>query len=108
VDRAAREANDGRGMSPAAFCFSLLQRYVGARRDVFTDADVKLLARADLVEAALSAPWPLPNVWPMVSVENQAAADDRIPHLLATPATVRGLSLEPLLGDLDLRAYLHR
>jgi protein gp37 len=45
---------------------------------------------------------PLPNVWLGVSVENQAAADERIPHLLATPAAVRFLSCEPLLGPVDL------
>jgi protein gp37 len=42
--------------------------------------------------------WPLPNVWLGVSVENQAAADSRIPLLLDTPAAVRFLSCEPLLG----------
>lgn len=46
--------------------------------------------------------WPLPNVWLGVSVENQAAADERIPHLLKTPAAVRFLSCEPLLGKLKL------
>lgn len=46
---------------------------------------------------------PLPNVWLGVSVENQAAADERIPHLLRTPAAVRFLSCEPLLGPVDLR-----
>lgn len=47
--------------------------------------------------------WPLPNVWLGVSVENQAAADKRIPELLDTPAAVRFLSCEPLLGQLMLR-----
>ena len=46
--------------------------------------------------------WPLPNVWLGVSVENQAAADERIPWLLATPAAVRFLSCEPLIGEIDL------
>ncbi len=46
--------------------------------------------------------WPLPNVWWGVSVENQAAAEERIPLLLKTPAAVRWISAEPLLGDLDL------
>lgn len=46
--------------------------------------------------------WPLPNVHLGVSVENQAAADSRIPHLLATPAAVRFLSCEPLLSEVDL------
>jgi protein gp37 len=47
-------------------------------------------------------PWPLPNVWLGVSVENQHFADERIPLLLETPAAVRFLSCEPLLGPLDL------
>lgn len=46
--------------------------------------------------------WPLPNVWLGTSVENQAAADERIPHLLRCPAAVRFLSCEPLLGEVDL------
>jgi protein gp37 len=41
--------------------------------------------------------WPLDNLWLGVSVENQAAADERIPILLQTPAAVRFLSIEPLL-----------
>lgn len=54
----------------------------------------------------LRTPWPLPNVWLGVSVENQSAADDRIPHLLATPAAVRFLSCEPLLSGVDIRRWL--
>lgn len=46
--------------------------------------------------------WPLPNVWLGVSVENQRAADERIPLLLQTPAAVRFLSCEPLLGPVLL------
>ena len=46
--------------------------------------------------------WPLPNVWIGVSVENQAAADERIPELLATPAAVRWISAEPLIGPVRL------
>lgn len=46
--------------------------------------------------------WPLPNVWLGVSVEDQARADERIPDLLATPAAIRWLSCEPLLGRVDL------
>jgi len=48
--------------------------------------------------------WPLPNVWLGVSVENQHFADERIPLLLQTPAAVRWISCEPLLGPVDLRA----
>ena len=49
------------------------------------------------------APWPLPNVWIGVSVEDQATADERIPMLLQTPAAVRWISAEPLLGPVSLR-----
>jgi len=47
-------------------------------------------------------PWPLPNVWLGVSTENQHWADIRIPVLLDTPAAVRFISAEPLLGPIDL------
>jgi protein gp37 len=46
--------------------------------------------------------WPLPNVWLGVSVEDQKRADERIPLLLQTPAAVRWISAEPLLGPIDL------
>lgn len=45
---------------------------------------------------------PLDNVWLGVSVEDQTRADERIPDLLTTPAAVRFISAEPLLGPLDL------
>ena len=45
---------------------------------------------------------PLPNVWLGTSVEDQARADQRIPALLETPAAIRFLSCEPLLGEVDL------
>jgi protein gp37 len=47
-------------------------------------------------------PWPLPNVWCGVSVEDQATANERIPLLLQTPAAIRFVSAEPLLGPIDL------
>lgn len=45
--------------------------------------------------ADIDGPWPLPHVWLGVSVEDQATADARIPHLLACPAAVRFVSYEP-------------
>lgn len=42
------------------------------------------------------------NVWLGTSVEDQTRADERIPELLAIPARVRFLSMEPLLGPVDL------
>lgn len=48
--------------------------------------------------------WPLPNVWLGVSVDNQQRADARIPALLDTPAAVRFVSAEPLLGPISLES----
>ncbi|WEK53282.1 MAG: phage Gp37/Gp68 family protein [Candidatus Cohnella colombiensis] len=53
-----------------------------------------------------SGPILLPNVWIGVSVENQKAADERIPLLLQTPAAIRFLSCEPLLGPVDLSGWI--
>jgi protein gp37 len=49
--------------------------------------------------------WPLPNVWLGTSCEDQAAADERIPHLLSCPAAVRFLSCEPLLGPIHIHEH---
>jgi protein gp37 len=57
----------------------------------------------DLQRDIKAAPkFPLPNVWLGVSVEDQKAADARIPLLLQTPAAVRFISYEPALGPVDL------
>src|SRR6266545_5551479 len=59
-----------------------------------------LTKRAErLAEVADRLPWPN-NVWMGVSVENNDYVD-RIDHLRSTPAFVKFLSLEPLLGPLD-------
>jgi protein gp37 len=50
--------------------------------------------------------WPLANVWLGVSVEDQKTADERIQLLLKTPAAVRFVSAEPLLGPVDFRQWL--
>ncbi len=52
-------------------------------------------------------PWPLSNVWLGVSVENQPTADERVPLLLQTPAAVRFVSAEPLLGSIRFGVSLH-
>ncbi len=55
------------------------------------------------VTAVLTGPqWPMPNVWLGTSIEDQTTADERIPYLLATPAVIRFVSAEPLLGPVDL------
>lgn len=52
----------------------------------------------DWVSGIQGKGWPLSNVWLGVTVENQHWADVRIPILLDTPAAVRFVSAEPLLG----------
>lgn len=67
-----------------------------------------LTKRPERMQAYLSKRWKvayLPQfIWLGVSVENQQAADERIHHLLNTPAAVRFLSCEPLLGPVDLNS----
>lgn len=45
----------------------------------------------------------MPGLWLGISVENQAAADERIPLLIETPAETHFISIEPLLGSIDLK-----
>jgi len=61
--------------------------------------------RPERIAACLPADWGhgYPNVWMGVTTENQAETDERIPILLQTPAVVRFLSCEPLLGPVSLR-----
>lgn len=53
-------------------------------------------------------PWPEPlgHVWLGVTAENQEMADRRIPLLLQTPAAVRFVSVEPMLGAVSLARWL--
>jgi protein gp37 len=50
--------------------------------------------------------WPWPNVWLGATIVNQEEADRDIPRLLATPAAKRFLSVEPMLGPLDLSYWI--
>lgn len=52
-------------------------------------------------------PWPPRNAWLGVSVENQEKADERIPILLRTPAVIRFVSAEPLLGAIDFDTWVN-
>lgn len=63
---------------------------------------MELLAEKVGIADFLFDAWPLPNVWIGASVEDQQRADERIPWLCQTPAAVRFLSCEPLLGPVDL------
>jgi protein gp37 len=62
----------------------------------------KVLVSSSGKESAACSYQILPNVWLGTSVENQATANERIPHLLKCPAVVRFLSVEPMLGAIDL------
>ena len=61
------------------------------------------LANMDIGYSVPFAAWPWPNVWIGATIVNQEDADRDIPKLLAVPARVRFLSMEPLLGQVDLR-----
>lgn len=50
--------------------------------------------------------WPLPNVWLGTTIWDQASADRAVPILLSTPAAKRWVSVEPMLGPVNLAAYM--
>lgn len=85
--------------------FQLLTKRHGRMRSLLGDDGQSLLSAAPNEDTAqaLYEQWPLPNVWLGVSVETQRWADIRIPALLETPAAVRWISAEPLLGPVELR-----
>lgn len=56
---------------------------------------------ADMLPFAFDA-YSYPNVWLLITVVNQDEADRDIPKLLNIPARVRGLSVEPMLGPINL------
>jgi len=78
--------------------YQVLTKRHGRMRSVLNSDVFVNMVRGMLGEVV----WPLPNVWLGVSVEDQHWADIRIPALLETPAAVRWLSCEPLLGPLKL------
>jgi len=97
--------------------FQVLTKRAARMQDYCGAPDIvdRVWSAADRISAASFArrdqgaqpgelPWPLRNVWLGVSTEDQKRADERIPHLLATPAAVRFISAEPLLGAIDLTA----
>ncbi|BBU58555.1 hypothetical protein KU6B_48200 [Mameliella alba] len=121
-DREAAKA----GTSPRVFCASLADVFDNHRsiapewrRDLYRliedtpHLDWLLLTKRPQNLAKLApARWVHdgcpPNVWIGTTVENQAEADRRIPHLLSIPARVRFLSCEPLLGPVNLLVTDHR
>lgn len=67
-------------------------------------ADIQNIA--DQAEIPLSNLVPPENVWLGVTAENQEMADMRIPVLLQIPAAVRFVSVEPMLGPVDVADHL--
>ena len=68
-------------------------------------ASMRIACLAGKIKEGVTDPsyiWPLPNVMGMVTVENQETAAERIPWLLKTPFAMRGVSVEPMLGAVDL------
>lgn len=117
-----RKAAELGGRRPRVFCSSLA--------DVF-DNQVPDIWRSDLWQLIEDTPnldwllltkrpqnvrkmiWPKwdeglpPNVWLGTTVENQVEAKRRIQHLIKAPARTLFLSCEPLLGEIELGAYLN-
>lgn len=93
--------------------FQVLTKRAERMNAYLNDPDTQ--SRVKNAMAAFAAPyklktaelvWPLPNVWLGVTVENQAAALERIPLLQAAPAAIRWLSAEPLVGAVDIAEAL--
>lgn len=93
--------------------FQILTKRAARMRDYFKNdnarwARIEVAARKIYFEetgqriAGKTLIGPMPHVWLGVSIENQEAADERIPELLSTPAAVRFLSCEPLIAAVDL------
>lgn len=99
------QANATRAMTVGDFCAqTLLEQFpIGSKeRKLITKAREKRMSSG---QTETIGAWPLPNVWEGTSVESDDYTS-RIHELLATPATVRFLSLEPLLGSVDLVPFL--
>jgi protein gp37 len=97
--------------------FQVLTKRHGRMRSLLSSGLFKLMVDGERLQRGVSVlpdsrradgtyAWPLSNVWLGVSVENQQWADIRIPALLGTPAAVRFLSCEPLLGPVDIARYI--
>jgi protein gp37 len=112
------------GRRQRVFCASLADVFDNAvdpawRRDLFDlieltpNLDWLLLTKRignvqDMVRVARTGDWLLGrrNVWLGATIVNQEEADRDIPKLLAVPAAKRFLSMEPLLGQVDIRRWL--
>lgn len=86
--------------------FQLLTKRHGRMRSLLSSSRFATLVQNRVYKRNVYASppsLPLPNVWLGVSVEDQQWANIRIPALLDTPAAVRWISAEPLLGRVSFR-----
>lgn len=109
-NRAAEKA----GRRDRVFCASLADVFDNEVPDAWRDRLFALIdctpnldwllltKRPQVALKYMNPPSIMPNVWLGTSVENQPMADLRIPTLLKIPAAKRFLSVEPLLGPVDL------
>lgn len=91
--------------------FQLLTKRHARMRSLLNSPEFVAQVRSRALGKGLSADqwqWPISNLWLGVSVENQEWADIRIRPLMQTPAVVRFLSCEPLLGPIQFhRGHTH-
>jgi protein gp37 len=88
-----------RSINHVTLCDDFGENEVKSIKDVMSEIKTAHSLRIDKTPIET---FPFKNIWLGVSVENQATADERIPLLLSTPAHIRFLSMEPLLGEVDL------
>lgn len=79
----------------------LLTKRIGNARDMLNGAAAAVSGEYVGTPSWDANAWP--NVWLGATVVNQEEADRDIPKLLAVEARVRFLSIEPMLGPIDLR-----
>jgi protein gp37 len=60
------------------------------------------LMTSDRLRVSRTDTWPIKNLWLGVTVCNQTEADEKIPLLLQIPAAVRFISIEPMLGPINI------
>jgi len=94
--------------------FQVLTKRHGRMRSLLNDGQWRMRVAVEMERIEPYSPehWPLtepflplPNAWIGVSAEDQRRFDLRVPALAATPAAVRFVSAEPLLGPVDLTAW---
>ncbi len=97
------------GTRRRVFCASLADVFDSEVPDEWRDQLFTLIGQTPNLDWLLLTKRPklapnnlLPNVWLGVTAENQAMADLRIPQLLAIDAAVHFVSIEPMLGAIDL------